>query len=296
MEKALGPIDKMRTEDAETVRYLLAVGEARVPLNERLGHKVRFKHTGRIFCIHCGARTKNSFAQGYCYRCFQGLAQCDLCIMRPETCHHHRGTCREPEWGQTNCMVEHVVYLANSSGIKVGITRAQAMRTRWMDQGATQALPIVRVATRRDSGLVEYALSEILPDKTNWRLMLQGEAERIDLKARRDELFAQWPEGLPGEKLFAEELGFKYPVIAYPEKPAAFTLEKQPEVSGHLLGVKGQYLIFDSGVINIRKYAGYELEWESEPSEYKPSAEALFRQKAREAAAREAQVEQISLL
>jgi hypothetical protein len=267
MEKRTGPINKMHTEAAETVRYALPLGDARLPLNPLLGHKVRFKHTGRIFCIHCGNQTKSSFAQGYCYRCMQTLAQCDMCIVRPETCHHHLGTCREPEWGETHCMIEHTVYLANSSGIKVGITRAQQMRTRWMDQGAVQALPIVRVKSRRDSGLVEIALSKILPDKTNWRLMLQSAGEAIDLKGRRDALFAEWQADLPGEKLQAEEFRFNYPVLAYPAKPASLNLDKQPEVDATLLGIKGQYLIFDTGVINMRKYAGYELEWESDGAE-----------------------------
>ena len=259
-----GPINKLLTEPENPVRYTLPIGADRLPLNPLLGHKLRFRFTGRILCIHCGRLTKTSFSQGYCYPCMQSLAQCDLCIVRPETCHHHLGTCREPEWGETHCMIEHTVYLANSSGIKVGITRTRQMRTRWMDQGAVQALPIVRVVTRLDSGKVETALSRIMPDKTNWRVMLKGEGERLDLKAKRDALFAAWPEGLPGEKLTGEpEHLFRYPVLEYPAKPASLNLDKQPEVEGTLLGIKGQYLILDTGVINLRKYAGYELEWEA---------------------------------
>jgi hypothetical protein len=264
MQKVTGPIEKMRTRADEPVRYALPVGDAEVPLNHLLGKPVRFKYTGRIFCVNCGKLTKTSFSQGYCFRCMQTLAQTDMCIVRPELCHHHLGTCREPEWGAAHCMIDHTVYLANSSGIKVGITRSHQMRTRWMDQGAVQALPIVRVKNRLDSGKVEIELSKVMADKTNWRLMLQGKGEIVDLKAKRDELFATWAAALPGERLTEEEYRFTYPVLAYPAKLTSLNLDKQPEVTGELQGIKGQYLILSSGVINMRKYGGYELEWEAE--------------------------------
>lgn len=268
MEKQTGPINKMHTSQthgpADTVEYILPIGDGKLPLNPLIGKPIRFRFTGRIFCVHCGKATKTSFSQGYCFRCMQTLAQTDMCIMKPELCHHHLGTCREPEWGTAHCFIDHTVYLANSSGIKVGITRSRQMRTRWMDQGAIQALPIVRVKNRLDSGKVEIALATVLPDKTNWRLMLQGKLEIMDLKAKRDELFSTWAAELPGEKLFEEEHRFTYPVLAYPTKVASLNLDKQPEVSGELQGIKGQYLILSTGVINMRKYGGYELEWESE--------------------------------
>lgn len=270
---AAGPIRKMNAAPGDPgipgspVRYRLPVGDGAVAMNPLLGRQVRFRYTGRIFCIHCGKATRTSFSQGYCFSCMQSLAQCDLCIVRPETCHHHLGTCREPAWGEAHCFIDHTVYLANSSGLKVGITRSHQMKTRWMDQGAIQALPIVRVKNRRDSGLVETALAQVVPDKTNWRLMLKGDGDRVDLKARRDALFdhlARLGSELPGEKLFEEEVHFSYPVIRYPEKAVSLNLDKVPEVRGELLGVKGQYLILDAGVINMRKYAGYEMEWEAE--------------------------------
>lgn len=254
----------MRTAPESPVRYELPVGDGRVALNELLGKPVRFRHTGRIFCVNCGALTRTSFSQGYCFKCMQTLAQCDMCIVKPELCHFHLGTCREPEWGEKHCMIEHTVYLANSSGLKVGITRSHQMRTRWMDQGAVQALPIARVKNRFDSGKVEIALSRHVADKTNWRAMLQGKGERIDLKAERDKLFASWGADLPGERLQEEEFAFTYPVLAYPAKLTALNLDKQPEVAGELQGIKGQYLILNAGVINMRKYGGYELEWESD--------------------------------
>lgn len=251
-------------ESGSPVRYQLPIGDAAISINPLLGLPVRFKYTGRIFCMNCGKSTKTSFSQGYCFNCMQSLASCDMCIVRPETCHYHLGTCREPAWGEAHCFIDHTVYLANSSGIKVGITRSHQMKTRWMDQGAVQALPIVRVKNRRDSGLVETTLAKLVPDKTNWRLMLKGEGERLDLKGRRDALFGHLGPDLPGEKLYEEEVRISYPVLRYPEKATSLNLDKVPEVKGELLGVKGQYLILDVGVINMRKYGGYELEWEAE--------------------------------
>jgi hypothetical protein len=276
MEKRTGTINKMRTQaqipsptsqggtetSALNVQYSLPIGEGHIEMNALIGKPIRFQYTGRIFCIHCHKATKTSFSQGYCFRCMQTLAQNDICIVRPEKCHYHLGTCREPAWGMEHCFIAHTIYLANSSGLKVGITRSHQVKTRWMDQGAIQALPIVSVKTRLESGQVEAELSKFLPDKTNWRIMLKSGVEVIDLKAKRDEVFASWPEGLPGERITdSEEYAFQYPVLAYPEKLVSLNLDKQPEVQGNLQGIKGQYLLLSTGVINMRKYAGYELDW-----------------------------------
>ena len=121
----------------------------------------------------------------------QKLAQCDICIVRPEKCHYHEGTCREPDWADDHCMQPHIVYLANSSGVKVGITRHTQIPTRWIDQGASQALQIFRVPHRYLSGLVEVALKEHVSDRTDWRRMLKGSPKPVDLEQRRDELFAE---------------------------------------------------------------------------------------------------------
>jgi hypothetical protein len=50
---------------------------------------------------------------------------------------------------------------------------------------------------------------------------------------------------------------FHFPARQYPSKIVSFNLDKIPVVEGQLDAVKGQYLILDTGVINIRKYAGY---------------------------------------
>ncbi|MDG1581856.1 DUF2797 domain-containing protein [Pseudomonas sp. GOM6] len=275
IELGRGALSKMAVRLGETAQYAIRLDETEVPVNPLLGKQVRLEFLGAIHCSHCGRKTKKSFAQGYCYPCFTKLAQCDSCIMSPERCHYDAGTCREPSWGEQFCMTNHVVYLANSSGIKVGITRASQIPTRWLDQGASQALPIFRVATRQQSGFVEDLLRTQVADKTNWRALLKGDAVPLDLPVIRDELLASCAEGIEAlQQRFGlqaiqpvrdvEVLEIRYPVEAYPTKVASHDLEKTPVVEGILKGIKGQYLILDTGVINLRKYTAYQVAVHSE--------------------------------
>lgn len=254
----------------EQVVYHLRAGEHRIALNERIGEPLSLRWTGAIACTHCGRATKKSFAQGHCYPCFKRLAQCDTCIMKPETCHFFQGTCREPEWGEKHCFQPHIVYLANSSGLKIGITRKTQMPTRWLDQGAIQALPILEVNTRQQSGFVEMLFKEQVADRTNWRTMLKGEVETLDLIAERDRLLSLLSDGLRQlrethgadaiRSLDSPAQHFHYPVSVFPKKVMSHNFDKQPLVEGVLQGVKGQYLLLDSGVINLRKFTGYEIQ------------------------------------
>lgn len=269
-----GQLQKMQVSTADAqdkvVQYNLCLGEHKLLLNNYLGKNIQINFTGNIFCQSCGVKTPKSYGQGYCYKCFISLAQCDICIMSPEKCHYAEGTCREPEWGDQFCMTDHIVYLANSSGLKVGITRASQIPTRWIDQGARQAVPIFRVATRQQSGFIEDILREQVADKTNWRQLLKGEAESLDLLAERDRILTnshkmiaklQATFGIqaiqPIENQQVTELN--YPVQQYPTKIINHNLDKQLVVQGKLDGIKGQYLILDTGVINIRKYTAYQV-------------------------------------
>jgi len=265
-----GDLRKMRVEGAAPILYTLPIGDERVALNPLLGRTIGIRHSGNIHCVACGRKTAKSFNQGHCFPCFRRLASCDACIVRPERCHYHLGTCREPAWGEANCMRSHVVYLANSSGVKVGITRESQVPTRWIDQGAAQALAIARVASRRLAGLMEVVFKEHVSDRTDWRRMLKGEPEAVDLAASRDSLFTRCDESLTGltdehdrahPELIAngESLAFRYPVLEYPANVTAINLDKNPQAQGTLLGIKGQYLILDTGVLNVRKYGGYEI-------------------------------------
>jgi hypothetical protein len=269
-ELGRGSLSKMKAHLDAPVQYAFRLGDEEVPVNPLVGKSLRLEYLGAIHCSHCGRKTKTSFSQGYCYPCMQKLAQCDVCIMSPERCHYDQGTCREPNWGEQFCMTDHIVYLANSSGVKVGITRASQVPTRWIDQGATQALPILRVATRQQSGFVEDLLRSRVADKTNWRALLKGDAAPVDLLAIREQLFDSCGVGISElQQRFglqaiqqlsaAEVLEIRYPIEAYPAKISSFNLDKLPLAEGTLLGIKGQYLMFDTGVINIRKYTAYQL-------------------------------------
>ena len=271
MQTEVGALRKMTAQLDEQghIHYQLPIGEQLLPLNELIGKQLTLIYHEHISCSHCGRKTKKSFSQGYCYPCMQKLAQCDMCIMKPETCHFEQGTCREPEWGEANCFVPHYVYLANTSGLKVGITRHTQIPTRWIDQGATQALPIFKVNTRLQSGLVEIALAEFIADKTNWRTMLKGNAEPMDLIAKSQALIPLISEKLNDirlkfgedsvEQLSSDIVNLNFPVEEFPTKITSHNFDKNPEVSGILRGIKGQYLFFDTGVINIRKFSSYHI-------------------------------------
>jgi Protein of unknown function (DUF2797) len=262
----------MRAKLDKPVQYELLLSDQAISLNPLIGKPIKLVYTGNIFCVHCGRATKKSFNQGYCYPCFISLAQCDMCIMKPETCHYAAGTCREPAWGEACCMQTHYVYLANSSGIKVGITRQNQIPTRWIDQGAVQALPIFKAQSRYVSGLVEVIIAKHISDKTSWQQMLKNNVEVVDLAAKRDELLVTCKAELTdiAQRFGAEAIkclpyeqavDIHYPVNRYPDKVKSFNLDTNPEVSGILEGIKGQYLLLDTGVINLRKYSGYEIEF-----------------------------------
>ncbi|WP_407650530.1 DUF2797 domain-containing protein [Halomonas piscis] len=271
VETLLGGLSKMAAApDAQgRVEYGLRVGGGEASLNERIGTPLRLEWQGAIHCVHCGRHTRKSYGQGHCYPCFKRLARCDMCIVKPELCHYFQGTCREPEWGEAHCFTPHQVYLANASGLKVGITRKTQLPTRWLDQGAIQGLPILEVASRQQAGFVEVLLKEAVSDRTNWRAMLRGEVDTLDLYAERDRLLEQFRPGLDAlreihgddaiRRLDAKAQTFGYPVRAFPHKVASHNLDKAPLVEGVLEGIKGQYLLLDTGVINLRKYTGYQV-------------------------------------
>jgi len=249
-----------------------------INLNNYLGKDITINFLNEIACVHCKRIIKKSFNSGYCFPCFKKLAECDSCIMSPEKCHFHLGTCRDPKWGEAHCMQSHYVYLANTSGIKVGITRGKNIPTRWIDQGAVSALPIFQVTKRYYAGLIEVIIKQHLNDKTHWQRMLANNIEPVDLEVARDDLYKkikddidtlqisldqEFPESQKIKYLNHNEfdvLNLSYPVLEYPTKVKSFNFDKSPLVSGKLIGIKGQYLILDTGVINIRKFGGYKVE------------------------------------
>jgi hypothetical protein len=273
-KKTVGHIRKLAVSLKNPVEYQIPVGDNKLDLTKQVGKKIKLDFTGDISCIHCGRKIKKSYQQGYCFPCTQRLAECDTCLIKPELCHYQEGTCREPEWGETHCLQDHFVYLSNTSGVKVGITRQTNIPARWIDQGANQALPILRVSDRLLSGKAEVILKAHVADKTDWRKMLRGRAEPIDLIERKEQLFEECRAELeacvvdyksPDEREpsieFLDEkiIEIEYPVQQYPEKVKSLNFDKQDQIHSTLLGIKGQYLILEEGVLNIRKFAGYEL-------------------------------------
>lgn len=266
-----GALRKMVTTLATPVRYDLPVGETRLPLNALLGQRLHFKWLETIHCIQCGRLTKKSFQQGHCFPCLRRINECGNCMLHPERCLVEEGQCPKEDWAHIQCHEPHIVYLANSSGLKVGITRHNQVPTRWIDQGAIQALPIVGVQNRRQAGLVEVLFKAHVNDKTNWREMLKHAVTPIDLIAHRDNLFkeaetalatlqARYDAGVIVPMIKSDALSIEYPVLTYPTKITSLSFDKTPEISGVLEGIKGQYLLFDHGVLNIRKFGGYDVE------------------------------------
>lgn len=269
MPKISGILHKMNTRLLEPVQYELVFGETTLNMNSFLNQNISFEITGNIFCIHCGRKTPTSFQQGFCYPCFRRLQECNLCIIHPERCLVETGKCDPKDWAHQQCNEPHVVYLANASAIKVGITREKNLPFRWIDQGAIQALPIFKTTQRALAGEVEVVFKQYVADKTNWREMLKNHSKKIDLISLREDFCKKAEKDL--EMLDKKHAGkitrlnenhvteIIYPVLEYPVKITSLSFEKTPKVAGKLLGIKGQYLIFDVGVINIRKYGGYEI-------------------------------------
>ena len=257
-----GNLLKMRSVLADPVQYHLPVGSGELFMNELIGKEISIEYSGQINCIRCGNKTKTSFAQGFCYPCFQKSPETSECVLRPELCQAHEGISRDMEWSKEHCLQDHFVYLAITSGIKVGVTRSSQVPTRWIDQGAVRAVKLAKTPDRHTAGLIEVLLKQYMADKTNWRHMLKNEIDTsidlLDEKSRIREL-------LPGDlvKYFSEKddiLELIYPVTDYPEKVKSFGFEKSPLIEGELSGIKGQYLIFKDGfVLNIRKHGGYKI-------------------------------------
>jgi hypothetical protein len=189
------------------------------------------------------------------------LARCDRCIVKPHTCHHHLGTCREPAWGQEHCLVPHVVYLAQTSGVKVGVTGGKRPARRWGDQGATAAMVLARPPDRRTAGLIEVAVAREFPDRTDWRRLVRGISEPVDFDREWQRAVALVPDALRQYLLDEPEVHrISYPVQTYPARARSTRLERVGHIAGRLTGIKGQYLFLDGAAVNIRRHAGLQVE------------------------------------
>lgn len=255
-----GIIRKMRTVNNSPVDYFLPIGENEIHVNEYIGKKIELKFLDEIHCLSCGKITYKSFFQGYCYPCFSTLPQADECILHPEKCQAHLGISRDMEWSEKHCLQDHYVYIAVSSGVKVGVTRSTQIPTRWIDQGAWKAVILAKTPNRYLAGKIEVELKKNFADKTNWQRMLKNQIpEGIDILAEKEKAASLLPDDLKEYVLENPEIQeIKYPVEIYPQKVKSVNFDKVESIKGTLTGIKGQYLIFDyQNVINIRKHGGY---------------------------------------
>ncbi len=258
-----GIVLKLRSEIKRSkVQYSIPLGELNIDLNPLIGKEIKLEHSGNIFCIDTGKSITKSYNNGYSYESFISKASCDSCIVSPEKCHYHLGTCREPKWGENHCMRPHIVYLSLTSGVKVGITRKTQIPTRWIDQGAVIARSIYEVPNRLAAGLVETELKNEFADKTNWRKMLGQYPEQQDLEKIAksiDKKYGQTFEQFQAKFLEEKTEEIKFPIQNYPEKIKSLNFDKQSCIEGTLHGIKGQYLYIGEHVFNVRRHQGYEV-------------------------------------
>jgi len=256
-----GVLTKMKTELQKEVEYYMVFDSDFLNVNQILNKRISINFL-RYQCMNCGLE-KKVFAQGFCYDCYSSIPQAGDWIMKPElsTAHLDQED-RDLEYEKRVQLKPHVVYLANSSNVKVGVTRKTQVPTRWIDQGAHEAIEIVEVPNRYLAGITEVALKAHVADKTNWRKMLTNDIKDLDLAEEREKLKQYIPEEalqyfLPNNK----ETEIHFPVLQYPKKVKSLNLTKAPFYEGVLKGIKGQYLLFEDGtVFNVRSHEGFVVE------------------------------------
>ena len=253
-----GTLSKMQTELGNPIQYYLIFENSFLNVNQLLGKEIEIEFQG-YQCLNC-KKAKKIFRQGFCYDCFISSPAVGDWIMKPELSTAHLDIeDRDLAYEKRVQLQPHIVYLALSSEVKVGVTRDTQVPTRWIDQGAVQAVPIVEVPNRYLAGITEVALKNHFADKTNWRKMLTNDVPNIDLLAERNKAFEWLPNEVkdyfPKEEIITQ---LDFPVLQYPKKVSSLSLDKTLSFNGKLTGIKGQYLLFEDGtVFNVRTFEGY---------------------------------------
>ena len=265
--KVSGDLRKMKSslDKDRAIYHLMIDGKEPIPLNELLGSRISLRFTGVIHCVNCGRSIKKTYGDGYCYNCFSTVPQTAPCVIRPELCEAHLGKGRDVEWEKANHHQPHIVYLAETAGVKVGVTRKKQIPTRWIDQGANRAIKFAETPNRRLAGEMEVYLKQFLSDKTDWRKLLTGEdVQESSLLSWKEQLGEFLNDELKQYFLDDNEVQqIHYPVKAYPSTAKSVTLDKEPKIKEAIVGIRGQYWIVDDGLaLNIRRHSGYEVEIE----------------------------------
>jgi hypothetical protein len=256
-------LKKMSTTLSEPIEYC-AEWAPDNSVNKLIGKKFQIQFTGNLFCQVCTKKTKKFFGEGFCYSCFISSSQASPCILRPELCKAHLGEGRDSIWEENHHNQPHIVYLAQSDCVKVGVTRSTQVPTRWIDQGARSAIFFAETANRFEAGVLEVTLKSFFSDKTNYKKMLQNEIdESIDLVEEKWNMADNLPQDFQSyisENDFVTDL--IYPVTQYPSTPKLINLEKINLFEGVVTGIKGQYLLFENDfALNIRRHTGFEVEF-----------------------------------
>tara|TARA_Y100000994_G_scaffold140616_1_gene115264 strand:- start:6053 stop:6853 length:801 start_codon:yes stop_codon:yes gene_type:complete len=263
MSKYYGQISKLITELTNPISYKLPIGNNTIDMNGLINTDINLSFDGEIRCIACDNKIKKTFMQGYCYPCFISSPQTSECILKPELCRAHEGEARDMEWSEKYCLTDQYIYLALTSNLKVGVTRHTQIPTRWIDQGAHKTIIFAKTPNRYLAGMIEKEVSQHISDKTYWRRMLLGEYPNLNLVDEKNKLSkvvsSKYQQYITNDKNITE---LNYPVSSKPEKIKSLNFEKTPEITGKLLGIKGQYLFFENDyVLNIRKFTGYFIKY-----------------------------------
>jgi len=251
-------LQRMQTEWDNPVRYYLDMGDDFIILNNLLQRKIQVSFI-KYECLGCG-KDEPVFAMGMCKKCYFESPVVGEWVVSPELSKAHLGIAdRDLDYEQAMQLQPHVVYLAKTSDVKVGVTRKSQVPYRWIDQGADEALPVLETPNRFLAGQAEVLIKQHISDKTQWQKMLKGITTDKSLKDYKDLVKNYLNEDLIQYWLAdTEPVKINYPVLKYPEKIKSINLNKTQRFEGRLAGIKGQYMIFDDGLVfNVRNHSGF---------------------------------------
>ncbi len=258
-----GPLSKLLLAIQTPVQAYAEAGPHIIHLNAQIGKILRMEAMGLWHCKACGEVFTSLFRMGCCKICFFESPLAGDAILRPELSKAHLGQAdRDLAYEAKYQLQPHVVYLADSGGLKVGVTRHAQRHTRWMDQGASRVRVIAVTENRHQAGLIEVALKVGYSDKTSWRPMLAGMDSGQSLYEESQKALFLFPERMrPFFVAEGEEVQLAYPAPAC-AKATSLKLKGMSAWEGRLAGIRGQYLILeDQRVFNVRAHEGAQVRW-----------------------------------
>ena len=237
-----------------------------VDINDWVGKELTWKFDGVVNCVVTGEAMNQAYRMGMSQKAFfESPISCPS-IINPELSTIHTGVAlRDRDFEERYHNVPHVVYLSRTNKLKVGVTGLGREQFRWNDQGAVEGIQLCVTPYRQLAGEIEVALKEHMNDKTHWLGMLKDVTRFPDeLLELKDECFELL--GPNYEPFFSDDdtvHSINYPVQKYPLKVKSLKLNKEPNGTGVISGIKGQYLILEDGrVMNVRAHEGCRVELE----------------------------------